>query len=76
MLLEMDNKGQVHFANNWSASEWIRHINVTQNFLHELKKEGLIQMEHVTCEDNNSDLFTKMYKCTLELVSKVNKKKD
>ena len=40
MVLEVDNMGAVHLANNWSVSGRTRHINVRQCFFFlELKEK-------------------------------------
>jgi hypothetical protein len=38
MILEMDNKGAVDLANNWSIGGRTRHVDVRQCFLWELKE--------------------------------------
>ena len=47
MLLEMDNKGAVNLANNWSVGGRTRHMDVPNNFLRDLKGEGLLIVRHV-----------------------------
>ena len=42
MLLEMDSKGTVDSANNWSVGAWTRNIYDKQYFLNELKEESLL----------------------------------
>ena len=42
MILEIDNKGAVDIANNWSAGGRTRHIKM--NFLRDLKEEGIIKV--------------------------------
>jgi hypothetical protein len=37
MVLEMDNKGAVYLANNWSVGGRTRHVDVKSHFLRELK---------------------------------------
>ena len=41
MVLEVDNMGAVHLANNWSVSGRTRHIDVRQYFLRELKEKNI-----------------------------------
>ena len=38
MILEVDNKGTVDLVNSWSIGGKIRHIDVRQTFLRELKE--------------------------------------
>jgi hypothetical protein len=59
MVLEVDNKGVVDLANNWSASGRTRHIVTRTNFLRELKEQGLLRVVWIPSAENSSDLFTK-----------------
>ena len=59
MLLEIDNKGAVDLANNWSVGGRTRHVDVRNHFLRELKDEGLIVVKHVPGDENEADIFTK-----------------
>jgi hypothetical protein len=61
MVLEIDNKGAVRLANNWSAGGRTCHVEVRQYFLQELKEEGIINTHWwwLSGEDMSSDLFTK-----------------
>ena len=59
MILEMDNMGAVHLANNWSVSGRTRHIDVRQCFLRELKEEGILIVKWTPGATNVADLFTK-----------------
>ena len=59
MILEMDNKGAVDMANNWSAGGRTRHMDVRMHYLRELKDQGLLVIRHVSGEDNDTDIFTK-----------------
>jgi hypothetical protein len=59
MLLEIDNKGAKDLINNWSVGGRLRHIEVKQCFLRELKEQGLIVVKWIASEDNTSDMMTK-----------------
>jgi hypothetical protein len=59
MILEMDNKGAIDLANNWSASGRTRHVDVRHHFLRELKEEGILEVRWISGNDNDADLFTK-----------------
>ena len=59
MLLEMDNKGAVDLANNYSVGGRTRHVDVRFFYLRELKEEGLMVIKHVPGVDNDADIFTK-----------------
>jgi len=59
MILEVDNKGVVDLANNWSVGGRTRHATVRTNFLRELKEQGLLRVVWIPTSVNSSDLFTK-----------------
>ena len=59
MFLEMDNKGAVDLANNWSVGGRTRHVYVQNLVLREFKDEGLIMVKHVSGDENEADIFTK-----------------
>jgi transcriptional regulator of aromatic amino acid metabolism len=59
MILEVDNKGAIDLANNWSASGRTRHVDVKHHFLRELKEQGIIRLQWISTKDNSSDLYTK-----------------
>ena len=42
MVLEMDNSGAVDIANSWSVGSRMRHVDVRNYFLCELKDQGLL----------------------------------
>jgi len=56
MILEIDNKGAVDLANNWSVGGRTRHIETRQHFLRNLKEEGILKvtwMLECTCDVNH-----------------------
>jgi hypothetical protein len=59
MLLEVDNKGAKDLVNNWSVGGRLRHVEVKQFCLRELKEQGLIVVKRLALEDNTSDMMTK-----------------
>ena len=59
MIMEIDNKGTVDLANNWSVGGRTRHVEVKKFFLRELKEQGLLRIVWVSNEDMCSDIFTK-----------------
>ena len=61
MVLEMDNKGAVDLANNWSVGGRTRHMDVRNFFLRELKDQSpsLLIVKHVPGDENDADIFTK-----------------
>ena len=59
MILEIDNKGAVDLANNWSVAGRTRHVAARIAFLRELKEEGLILVQWKSSAEMSSDIFTK-----------------
>ena len=59
MVLEMDNSGAVDIANSWSVGGRMRHVDVRNYFLRELKDQGLLVIKHIAGEQNDADIFTK-----------------
>ena len=59
MVLEMDNKGAVDLANNWSVGGRTRHVDVRNHFLRELKDRGQLLIRYVPGDENDADIFTK-----------------
>jgi hypothetical protein len=59
MVLEVDNKGVVDLAINWSVGERTHHISIRVNFLRELKEQGLLHVMWIPTDENSADLCTK-----------------
>ena len=59
MILEVDNQGARDLMNNWSVGGRLRHVDIRQFFLRDLKEDGLIKVKWIPTEDNSTDLFTK-----------------
>jgi len=59
MELEIDNKGGIDLANNWSAGGCTRHVDVRHHFLREKKEAGILIYQWCSTEDMTYDLFTK-----------------
>ena len=60
MRLTIDNKGAGDYANNWSTDGrmMMRDATIKLNFLRELKKSGMIEIDWCRSEDMPVDLFT------------------
>ena len=65
MILDVDNKGALDLANNWSMGGRTRHVDIRNNFMRELKDMGLIQCRYVPGPENNADIFTKNIKMVI-----------
>ena len=59
MKLEIDNKGAKDIAHNWTVGGRLRHVEVKQYFLRELKEAGIIECYWRKGDDMTSDVFTK-----------------
>ena len=59
MVLKMNNSGAVDKANSSSVGCRMRHVDVRNYFLRELKDQGLLVIRHITGESNHADIFTK-----------------
>ena len=59
MTLEVDNKGAVDIANNWSVGGRTRHIETRYYLLRKLKEQGVINTVWKRGLDMPSDLLTK-----------------
>jgi hypothetical protein len=59
MMRYVNNKGVKDLASKWSVGGRTRNVEVCQNFLGELKEEGIIDCTWVAGATMSSDLFTK-----------------
>jgi hypothetical protein len=59
MMLTIDNKGAVDYANNLSSSGRMRHACIKLSFIRELKEKGVINVNWCKSEEMPADLFTK-----------------
>jgi len=61
MILELDNKGAVDLANNWSIGgrTSTRHVDVRQCFLQELRESKVMDIRWIKGLENDADAFTK-----------------
>ncbi len=60
MILEMDNKGAVDLANNWSqGGRTNKHMGIRYMWLRELKEQGLIRVNWLSGKEHSANLFTK-----------------
>ena len=59
MMLHVDNKGAFDLANNWPVAGRTRHMGTKQNFLCELKANGVIEVKHKSGTELLPDIRTK-----------------
>ncbi len=72
MVLEMDNRGAIDLINSFSVGGCMRHIDVKQCFLQELKETKVLVVKWIAGSENEADIFTKnlggpLFKCYAEL---------
>ena len=59
MIINTDNQGAVDLINGWSTTGGTKHMDVRVMFLRELKEQGVIRVEWISTNANESDIFTK-----------------
>ena len=59
IIVHVNNIGAIYMAKNGSSSNQTKHINMLYHFLKESIEEGIMKIEFVILENNNSDIFTK-----------------
>ena len=59
MIVKTDSKSTVDQFNSWSVSDHTHHSKAKMMWLHELKEEGVLQLEWQPSEENAADMFTK-----------------
>ena len=59
MIVSSDNKGAVDLVNGWSVGGGTKHMDCRIMFLRELKESGVLRIEWVSTNDNESDIYTK-----------------
>jgi len=59
VILELDNKGAVDIANNWSVAGLTKHIDTKQYFIRQLKEDGIIKVRWIPGKIYEADLYTK-----------------
>ena len=59
IIVHVNNIGATYMAENGSSSNQTKHINMLYHFLKESIEEGIMKIEFVILENNNSDIFTK-----------------
>ena len=59
MMIEIENRGAVDFANNWSIGGRTCHVEMKQHFLRELKEAGILECKWDRDDKMTSDIHTK-----------------
>ena len=55
----MDNLGAIHLVNNRKTGNRTKHIDIAHHFIREYIEDGVVEVEFVRSEENDSDVFTK-----------------
>jgi len=59
VIIRVDNKGTVDLANGWSTGANLKHVEVRQFFICDLREEAVLRFEWIPRAENESDIFTK-----------------
>ena len=59
ITIKVDNIGAIYMAENNTSNTQTKHVNTRYHFVRELIEEGVIKIEFVRSENNDSDIFTK-----------------
>jgi len=59
IIIRVDNKGTVDLANGWLTGGNLKHVEVRQFFIRDLREEGVLRVEWIPGAENESDIFTK-----------------
>ena len=59
IIVKVDNKGTVDLANGWSTGGNLKHVEVRQFFIRDLREEGVLRVDWIPGTENESDILTK-----------------
>ena len=59
LTISCDNQGTIMLAKDNKFHARMMHIDLQYHFIHEVVKEGKIQVKYIPMDDNISDIFTK-----------------
>jgi len=59
MKLKVDNTGAIDLANKRTTGVRTRHVDIRHHYIRDLKEQGFIELEWVSTDDNETDIFTK-----------------
>ncbi len=54
-----DNVGAIKLAENWSSTKRTKHIDVRHHYVRELMEKEIIEIKHVSSENQPADMLTK-----------------
>jgi hypothetical protein len=59
MIIRVDNTGAIYLANNYTAGQRTKHIDIRVHYVREYIRDGIIKIEFVRSENNDADILTK-----------------
>ena len=59
MNVKNNNHSEIYLMHNWIIGGHTRHIEVKQNFSHELKELGVVDFECISTFENKANMFMK-----------------
>lgn len=59
MIIKVDNTGAIYLANNYTAGQRTKHIDIRVHYVREYIHDGIIKIEFVRSENNDADILTK-----------------
>ena len=59
ILVNVDNLGAIYLATNNQSSQRTKHVDIRYHFVREFIEDGIVKVQFVRSEDNNSDICTK-----------------
>ena len=59
IVVNVDNIGAIYLATNNSSSQRTKHVDVRYHFVREYIEDGIVKVQFVKSEDNDSDICTK-----------------
>ena len=58
MKIYMDNLGAINLVNNRTTGNSTKHIDIAHHFIREYIEDGVVEVEFVRSEENDSNIFT------------------
>ena len=59
MIIKVDNTGAIYLANNYTAGQRTKHIDIRVHYVREYIHEGIIRVEFVKSENNDAEILRK-----------------
>ena len=59
IIVHVDNIGAIYLATNNLSSQRTKHVDIRYHYVKEYIEDGVVKVQFVRSEDNNSDICTK-----------------